>query len=155
VTRAFFDDVADILVGFLPAARTGFSHRASARNLKVWFGGDGWEHYEAQFLPAGTAGPGGSGRVLEIGFHAEYPDARRNREVLDRLRASEPRWRRRLGPEVTAGPFLGRKGWTRVSEVWDAPGLGGEEAAVEVAERLAAYVAALEPLRGAAPERTS
>ena len=47
------------------------------------------------------------------------------------------------------GPFLGRqKNWRRISEVWDGDGLT-EDAAVEAAERLGAYIEALEPLRRA------
>jgi hypothetical protein len=156
LSRAFFDQVAEALVGFLPPERTEFSCRASSRNLKVWFGPEAREHYEVQLVPAGMAGrpagrggktQQGRGPVLEVGFHAEHPDAGRNQEVIGRLLAGEPGWRDDLGAEVEAGAFLGRSGWRRVSEVWEGADLEGPEAAVEAADRLALYICALEPLR--------
>lgn len=147
MSRAFFDQVAEALVGFLPPEHSGFSSRASSRNLKVWFGAEAREHYEVQLVSAGVAGRGGRGPVLEVGFHAEHPDAGRNQEVLGRLLATEAGWRDELGDEVEAGAFLGRTGWRRVSEVWEGPDLGGPETAVEAADRLALYIGALEPLR--------
>ena len=155
MSRAFFDQVAEALVGFLPPEHSGFSSRASSRNLKVWFGAEAREHYEVQLVSAGVAGrpagrggeAQGRGPVLEVGFHAEHPDAGRNQEVLGRLLAGEAGWRDELGDEVEAGAFLGRTGWRRVSEVWEGPDLGGPETAVEAADRLALYIRALEPLR--------
>ena len=48
-----------------------------------------------------------------------------------------------------AGPFLGRSGWQRVSETWADPDLSDPEICFEIADRLAAYVNVLEPLRAA------
>jgi hypothetical protein len=151
VSRAFFEEVAEALVGFLPPEWQGFSSRSTGRNLKVWFGAEAKEHYEVQLLA------GERGRVLEVGFHAEHADGARNDEILERLLAGERRWRRALGPEVVTGRFLGRPGhggspsttaaWRRASEVWDGPDLVGPEAAVEAADRLAAYICVFEPLR--------
>jgi hypothetical protein len=146
VTKAFFDEVADVVVGFVVPDPAGLARRSTARNVKVWFGDDNREHYEAQFLSAAVAGMDGGGRVLEVGFHAEHPDPVRNTEVVDRLAAAERRWRRRLGAEAVLGPFLGRHGWIRLTELWDGP-VEGEAAAVEVAERLALYIEVVEPLR--------
>lgn len=142
MSRAFFEQVAEALVGFLPPERRGFSSRSTGRNLKVWFGPEAREHYEVQILSHEGS------RVLEVGFHAEHPEATRNEEVLGRLLADERRWRKTLGREVEAGRFLGRPGaWRRASEVWDGPDLSAPETAVEAADRLAAYICALEPLR--------
>jgi len=137
VSRAFFETVDDALHGFLPPAFRDFQSHRSRMNLKVWFD-EGREHYEVQLV---------SGPALEVGFHAEHKDAGRNEEVLDRLVGGEKRWRKALGRAPKTGAFVGRqKNWRRVSEVWDGDGLT-EDAAVEAAERLGAYIEALEPLR--------
>jgi hypothetical protein len=142
VSRAFFQEVVESLIGFLPPEQSRFSSRISGRNVKVWFGDEAREHYEAQLLRRGGA------TVLEIGFHAEHPDAARSDDVLARLLAGERRWRRTLGPEVETGPFLGRPSpWRRASETWADADLGDPGTAVEAADRLAAYITALEPLR--------
>jgi hypothetical protein len=145
VSRGFFEQVVEALVGFLPPERRDFSSRVSARNAKVWFG-EAREHYEVQMLRRDGA------PVLEIGFHAEHADAARSEAVLDRLMAGERRWRRSLGQEVETGAFLGRAGsWRRASETWDAADLSDPGAAVEAADRLAEYITAFEPLRTAVP----
>ena len=140
VSRDFFDTVDDALRGFLPPALRGFASYRSSRNLKVWYGVEGREHYEVQFV----SGPG-----LEVGFHAEHRDAERNEAVLARLLEGEKSWRKALGRQPESGAFLGRQSaWRRISEVWDGDGIT-DDAAVEAAERLGAYIAALEPLRRA------
>jgi hypothetical protein len=137
VTRAYFETVDDALHGFLPPSLRDFNSHRTSMNLKVWYE-EGREHYEVQLV---------SGPALEIGFHAEHKDMTRNEDVLDRLVGGEKRWRKALGNTPEAGAFLGRqKSWRRVSEVWDGEGLT-EDAAVEAAERLGAYIEALEPLR--------
>ncbi|HEV3353886.1 MAG TPA: hypothetical protein VG076_13245 [Acidimicrobiales bacterium] len=106
-------------------------------NLKVWYE-EGREHYEVQLV---------SGPALEVGFHCEHKEATRNDDVLTRLLDGAKRWRKTLGRAPQTGPFLGRqKNWRRVSEIWDGEGLT-DDAAVEAAERLGAYIEALEPLR--------
>ena len=139
MSRAYFDELEDALIGFLPPEFSRFSARKTGRNLKVWFGDDAAEHYEVQLA---------SGK-LEIGWHAEHRDAARNDAALAVLTAREKAWRKALGAEPTAGPFLGRFGpvWRRVSEVWDGPGLDDPATAVEAADRLAAYVTAFETIR--------
>ncbi len=142
MTRAFFEEVVESLVGFLPPEQSRFSSRVSGRNVKVWFGADPREHYEVQLLRRGGA------TVLEIGFHAEHPDAARSDGILQQLLAGERTWRRALGPEVETGPFLGRPSpWRRASETWSDAHLDDPGTAVETADRLAAYITALEPLR--------
>ncbi len=137
MSRAFFEVVDDALHGFVPPALRDFDSHRTGMNLKVWYG-EGREHYEVQLV---------SGPALEIGFHAEHRDAARNEEVLEHLVGAEKRWRKVLGRAPQTGAFVGRqKHWRRISEVWDGDGLT-EDAAVEAAERLAAYIEALEPLR--------
>ena len=145
MSRAFFQEVVESLIGFLPPEQSRFSSRISGRNVKVWFGAEAREHYEAQLLRRDGA------TILEIGFHAEHPDAARSDDVLARLLAGERHWRRTLGAEVETGPFLGRPSpWRRASEIWADADLGDPGTAVEAADRLAAYITALEPLRSGA-----
>ena len=137
MSRAFFETVDDALHGFLPPALRDFDSHRTSMNLKVWYD-EGREHYEVQLV---------SGPALEIGFHSEHKDQRRNDDVLARLVDGEKGWRKALGRTPQTGAFLGRqKSWRRVSEVWDGEGLT-DDAAVEAAERLGAYIEALEPLR--------
>jgi len=137
VSRAFFETVDDALHGFLPPALRDFESHRTSMNLKVWYD-EGREHYEVQLV---------SGPALEVGFHAEHKDAGRNEEILDRIVDGEKRWRKALGRAPKTGSFLGRqKNWRRVSEVWEGDGLT-DDAAVEAAERLGAYIEAFEPLR--------
>ena len=139
MSRAFFETVDDALHGFLPPALRDFDSHRTGMNLRVWYE-EGREHYEVQLV---------SGPALEVGFHAEHKDAARNDDVLARLVDGEKGWRKALGRAPKKGPFLGRqKNWRRISEVWDGDGLT-EDAAVEAAERLGAYIEALEPLRRA------
>jgi hypothetical protein len=149
VSRAFFEQVVETLIGFLPPDQSRFSSRVSGRNAKVWFGTEAREHYEAQLLRRDGV------TVLEIGFHAEHPDAAHSEAVLQRLLTGERRWRRALGREVETGPFLGRPSpWRRASETWADADLSDPGTAVEAADRLATYITALEPLRrgpGASP----
>jgi hypothetical protein len=138
VAREFFEEAADALIGFLPPGLTGFARRVSSRNLKVWYGDEPREHYEIQL----------AGGRLEIGFHAEHSDPARNDAVLDRMLGREREWRRALGKDAQAGAYVGRQSgsWRRVSEVWDDDA-SDPGAAVEAADRLAAYIMALEPRR--------
>lgn len=146
--REFFEALADALAGFLPSELRGFSSRAGSRNLKVWYGDETREHYEAQIISPGAlpARTRPKTPVLEIGFHAEHAGAQRNDAALAAVAAGA----RRLGTAAVAGPFLGTRvpgTWRRLSETWpDARELPAE-AAIEAAERLARYIRALEPAR--------
>ena len=141
-SRAFFENVADALVNFLPPSRRNFSHYVTSRNLKLWYGSERKEHYEVQHIP--------SRGLLEIGFHSEHADRGRNDDAVAHLLAAEKRWRRTLGSDVEVGPFIGAQSgsWRRLSEVWRAAHWDADEpTAVDAAERLATYIKALEPLR--------
>jgi hypothetical protein len=120
--------------------------------LKVWYGDDqpAKEHYEAQVIGAKHV-PEATVLALEVGFHAEYPKPADNERVLGRLTAAkaEKRWRRDLGTDPVAGPFLGRGGWVRVSETWPDLDLGDPELPAEIGIRLLDYITAIEPLRAA------
>lgn len=137
--RDFFESVGDALANFLPPKLRGFSRYYTSQNLKLWYGEPRQEHYEVQYIARRS--------VLEIGFHTEYPDRSRNEEVIDRLVAKEKAWRKTLGRSVEVGPFIGAQSgsWRRISELWQD---GAEpDVAIEAAERLAAYIRALEPIR--------
>ena len=138
--RAFYDDIYDAFTGFLPPGLRHFASYRTSHNIKVWYGTDR-EHYEVQSIRRRT------GYELEIGFHAEYKEASRNEEVIELLAANEKAWRRALGRQPEAGAFIGyqTRTWRRLSEVW--PGTDDPEVAVDAAQRLAAYICALEPLR--------
>ena len=146
MSRAFFEEVTDVLVGVLPDELAGFESRRSSRNVKVWYD-EPREHYEAQLLRVESAEGVRDG--LEIGLHLEHSTAARNDAAMERLTPGRAGWRRSLGRSPTAGPFLGGRPehWRRISEVWDPPEPDDADAPIEVADRLAAYVFALEPFR--------
>lgn len=144
----FFEIVRDAFEGFVAGVEGRRRVQVHSRGIKVWFDDDSREHYESQLIRV-------DGEVqLEIGFHAEHPKAPLNDEVLQRLLAVEPAWRRELGDHAVAGDFIGRAGWRRISETWPAPDAEVIDEAIEAAARLADYVIALEPLRrsGNAPD---
>jgi hypothetical protein len=145
--RAFYDAVGDALTGFLPPSLRDFGCHRSSYNLKLWYGDGGEEsreHYEVQLIKwQRKVG-------LEIGFHAEHREASRNTNVVEKLMSAEKDWRKSLGKDPEAGPFLGQqaKVWTRISEFWDgADGGDDPDLAIDAAERLASYIKVFEPLR--------
>ncbi|MGQ0430918.1 MAG: hypothetical protein ACT452_00760 [Microthrixaceae bacterium] len=121
--------------------------KAHRYGIKVWFGPEAptREHYEAQVMSPRHVVEATT-LALEIGFHAEHPKPADNVATLAHLTKHEKRWRKAIGDEATAGPFLGRDTWVRVSETWPDPDLGEEDLAFEVAARLTDYIAALEPV---------
>jgi hypothetical protein len=145
---AFFEAVVDALVGFLPPELDDFNHKPHWSGVKVWYGDEHREHYECQYVarPDGEPGP-----ALEIGFHSEHSNPARNEAVLAALLEGERRWRRTLGKAAEAGPFVGSQAdtWIRVSELWLDDEVLEPDAAIDAAERLAQYIAALEPVRAA------
>ena len=143
----FFEIVRDAFEGFVAGVDGRRSIYVHSRGMKVWFDDDTREHYESQLIRV-------DGEVqLEIVFHAEYPKAPQNDEVLSRMLAAEPVWRPELGDDAVAGDFIGRAGWRRISEVWPAPDAAVVDEAIEAAARLADYVIALEPVRRAVSPR--
>ncbi len=144
-----FEEVAEVARAMAPPELPPFRSRAHRAGAKVWFGGTEAprEHYEAQLLPLALVS-GARVVALEIGFHAEHPKVADNDAVLARLLRSEKRWRRTLGREAVAGPFLGRPDvWRRVSEVWTDPDLDDGALVEEIAARLTDYARVLEPAR--------
>jgi hypothetical protein len=151
MARAFYEETAEALRGFLPSELRAFHHATGSRNLKVWYAST-HEHYEVQHISRaalGTAKVKGMDSALEVGFHAEHPLVPHNDSVLEFLAAREKVWRRALGRDPVAGPFVGRREiaerWRRLSELWDGP-VDDEGAGIEAAERLGAYIRALEPI---------
>jgi hypothetical protein len=149
VELGFFDEVAEAVRGLTAGGRGNMHQQARRWGLKAWFGAERptREHYEAQLIaPDGVAGATVS--ALEIGFHAEHPDAEENEAAIARLMAGQDRWREALGGDAVVGAFLGRfPDWRRVSEAWPDPDLDDPELPVQVALRLTDYIDALEPLR--------
>ncbi|WP_421121512.1 hypothetical protein ACE2AJ_09215 [Aquihabitans daechungensis] len=147
-----FDQVADALRAMVPASLGDLRTQPRRWGIKAWFELDDCprEHYEAQVIAASHVEEAAV-LALEIGFHAEHPKPADNVAALAPLLASEPVWRRELGAEAVAGAFLGRQGWQRVSETWSDPDLSDPEVCFEVADRLAAYLTVLEPLRSRVP----
>ncbi|HEY1738492.1 MAG TPA: hypothetical protein VGI86_07270 [Acidimicrobiia bacterium] len=140
----FFEQVSDALLGSVAPQYADFGGYSHGYGIKVTYGeGERTkEHYEAQIVRAGPKG----GLVLEIGFHSEHSKADRNEEVLATLLAHDKRWRKALGKEPVAGPFLGNERWRRISETWSEFDFRDPDLPFEVSDRLAAYIAAFEPL---------
>lgn len=144
-----FDEVGEALRGLLPEELGTLRTKHHRYGIKVWFGPakPTREHYEAQVIGAKHV-PEASVLAIEVGFHAEHRDPADNERAVARVLAGEKRWRKVLGAEAVAGPFIDdRHGWRRVSETWADPDLGDPDLAMELAARLTDYVTAIEPLR--------
>lgn len=143
-----FEQVDDALRGLVPDDLGALRTNARQWGIKVWFDAEACprEHYEAQVINARHV-PEATVLALEVGFHAENPKPADNDACLAGIARSERRWRKALGPEAVAGPFLGRDGWLRVSEAWPDPDLSDPELCFEVADRLATYIVAIEAAR--------
>jgi hypothetical protein len=144
-----FDEVAEATRSMTPAELGELHVRSHRYGVKAWFGSPtpDKEHYEAQVVGAKYVADA-TVLALEIGFHAEHPKPADNDAVIERLLASEKKWRRSLGDDVVVGPFLGRADtWRRASETWADPDLDDEEIVLELAMRLVDYITALEPPR--------
>ncbi|MGI9604917.1 MAG: hypothetical protein ACR2P0_02140 [Acidimicrobiales bacterium] len=145
---ALFDQIAELVRAMSPDDLGDVRVRAHRRGVKVWFETEhaGKEHFEAQQLARHHV-DGVAGMAIEIGFHAEHPDAARNQKVLERVEQSEKTWRNVLGAEAEAAEFFGAANWRRVSEAWIEPDLDDPELAFEVASRLVDYITVIEPAR--------
>jgi hypothetical protein len=149
VELTLFDEVAEALRSLAPPELDGLHQRARPYGIKVWFGqaSPPREHYEAQVINARHVADA-SVLAIEVGFHAEHPKVADNDAVLVRLLRDQRTWRRTLGKEAIAGPFLGRPDdWRRVSETWPDPDLGDPDLGLELATRLLDYMVCLEPWR--------
>ena len=152
-----FDEVGEAVRGLLPPDLGSVRFRAHRYGVKLWFESDAppKEHYEAQVIGAKHVA---DAKVLaiEVGFHAEHPKVADSDATLARLLQHERAWRKVLGDDAVAGPFLGRGDpWRRLSETWPDPDLGDEDLCMELALRLTDYMTALEPaLRGASAPPT-
>ena len=149
-----FDQVGDALLGLVPDTFGAFRLQARQWGIKAWFDADACprEHYEAQVI-APRHVTGAEVLALEVGFHSEHPKAPDNVAALAPILRSEKVWRTVLGSPAQTGDFLGRSGWQRVSEAWIDPDLSDPELCFEIADRLADYITALEPLRSRADAR--
>jgi hypothetical protein len=148
VELGLFDQVADLLVALTPDELGELRVRAHRRGIKVWFDSATAprEHYEAQLLSRRHV-DGRDGMALEVGFHSEHPDAERNRDVVKALAATEPTWRKALGPEAEVADFFGSDTWRRLSEAWIEPDLDDPELAFEIAGRMVDYLTEIEAAR--------
>lgn len=144
-----FEAAGALLAGMLPPELGSVRSSAHKYGIKVWFDTEKAprEHYEAQVVGAKDV-PGATVLAIEVGFHTEHPKEAENEAVIARLLATEKRWRKEVGKEAEAAPFLGRAAnWRRVSETWLDPDLGDPELAFEIAARLTDYISAIEPAR--------
>ncbi len=146
-----FEAAAALLAGMVPDELGTVRSSSHRYGIKVWFDTEKApkEHYEAQVVGAKDV-PAAKILAIEVGFHAEHTKEAENEAVLTRLLATEKRWRKEIGEEAQAAPFLGRaEHWRRVSETWLDPDLGDPELAFEIAARLTDYISAIEPARRA------
>ena len=143
-----FDEVGEAVRGLMDP-KLGMVHfRAHRYGVKLWFDTDAAPraHYEAQVIGARHV-PGATVLALEVGFHAEHPKVADNEAILQQLSKRETTWRKAIGDDAVAGPFLGRADtWRRVSETWPDPDLSDDDIVMDVALRLTDYMTALEPL---------
>jgi hypothetical protein len=147
VELGLFDEVGEAVRGLIPPDLGVVRFKAHRYGVKLWFDTDTAprEHYEAQVIGAKDV-PDATVVALEVGFHSEHSKAEQNDAVLDRLRKRERAWRKVLGEEAVAGPFLGRADhWRRISETWPDPDLSDDDLCMEVALRVTEYMTALEP----------
>lgn len=155
-----FEAAVEVVRTILPEDLGPFGVGGHRWGMKLWFGELDAKgrvprfHYEAQTVSGKHIGPGVT-LAVEVGWHAEHGDDRENERVLAGVVAAEKRWRKALGPDAVAGPFLGNAHWRRVSEAWIDADLGDPDLSFEVASRLVDYAVALEPvLRSLSPPPT-
>ncbi|MEY2402027.1 MAG: hypothetical protein QOJ08_2138 [Ilumatobacteraceae bacterium] len=142
-----FDEVGEAVRGLIPPDLGLVRFKAHRYGVKLWFDTDSAprEHYEAQVIGAKDV-PDATVLAIEVGFHSEHSKVAENDAVLERLRKRERAWRKVLGDEAVAGPFLGRADhWRRISETWPDPDLSDDDLCMEVALRVTEYMTALEP----------
>ncbi|MEY2433033.1 MAG: hypothetical protein QOC92_2758 [Acidimicrobiaceae bacterium] len=143
-----FDEIGEAVRGLTAPDLGIVRFRAHRYGVKLWFDSDAppREHYEAQVIGAKEVR---DAKVLaiEIGFHSEHSQTKDNEATLEKLMRRERTWRKVLGEDAVAGPFLGRADqWRRLSETWPDPDLSDEDLCMEVALRVTEYMGALEPV---------
>lgn len=145
-----FEHTGELVRTMVSDTGPALRYRAHRRGVKIWFGPEKPTrfHYEAQLIPNRLLDePGDDGEAaIEVGFHAEHSDDRRNQAVLEHLDGRRREWLETLGHEAELGPFLGNQRWGRLSEVWRGDDLDDPDLAFELASRLVDYVEAVEPL---------
>lgn len=143
-----FDQVADGVRALVPVDLGALRTQARRWGLKAWFDAEECPrvHYEAQVVSAKHVAEA-EYLVIEIGFHVEHPRPSDNEATMAPLRTDEEAWRDALGPHAVLGPFLGHSSWLRLSETWSDPDLSDPEVCFEIADCLAGYILAVEPLR--------
>lgn len=143
-----FEAASELVRAMAPSELGDLRVRSHRRGLKLWFDTPKptKEHYEAQLL-ARRYVDGADGVALEIGFHAEHREPADNDAVIERIQASEKRWRKVLGAQPEVATFFGAEDWRRVSEIWIEPDLDDPEIGFEIATRLIDYVSVIEPAR--------
>jgi hypothetical protein len=148
IELSLFDEVGEVVRGLVPRTLGQVHCQPRPYGIKVWLDADKppREHYEAQVIGADLV-PEAKVLALEIGFHAENSKVTDNEASLDHLSAKESKWRRALGKEAIAGPFLGPDNWRRISETWPDVDLSEDGLAIEIGVRLFEYIGALEPVR--------
>jgi len=143
-----FDEVGEAVRGLMDPKLGTVHFRAHRYGVKLWFDVDvaPRAHYEAQVIGPRHV-PDATVLALEVGFHAEHPKVGENEAILKQLAKREKTWRKTIGDDAVAGPFLGRADtWRRVSETWPDPDLSDDDIVMDVALRLTDYMTALEPL---------
>ncbi|MEY2588819.1 MAG: hypothetical protein QOJ67_803 [Acidimicrobiaceae bacterium] len=143
-----FEEVGEAVRGIMPSNLGAVRFKAHRYGVKLWFDTDSAprEHYEAQVIGAKHVADA-TVLALEVGFHAEHPSLADNEATLERLAKRARAWRKVIGDDAVAGPFIGRADrWRRVSETWPDPDLSDDEIGMEIALRLVDYMTALEPV---------
>ena len=143
-----FDEIGEAVRGLMPPDLGLVRFKAHRYGVKLRFDSDAAprEHYEAQVIGAKEV-PDATVLALEVGFHSEHSQAEENDATLARLMQRERAWRKTLGKDAVAGPFLGRADqWRRLSETWPDPDLSDDDLCMEVALRVTEYMTALEPV---------
>ena len=129
----FLRRVPDAVRPQLPAALSSFRSTTRFSLAQLWYGNK-LLHYEVWIRTRE--------RRLELGLHFEA-DPLTNARLLAAFHSHERSVHRALGDEASIEPW--DKGWARIWEPVALPTLDGSFLA-RIAERVAAYVTALEPM---------
>ncbi len=122
---SLFEEVAEAIRGLVPPDLGEVRCQARRYGIKVWFGAARAprEHYEAPVISSAGVDEA-SVLALEVGFHAEHPQAEDNDRIMARLLASEKRWRNVVGKEAVARRAVPRPSGSVATGVGDMAGSG-------------------------------